>query len=213
MGQYWVPVCLNTNQKVEPHRYGEGAKLMEHSWIHTKFIRSVAGLLTEDGPWHKKHIAWVGDYTDDDLMLTPNCKECIEKKINYECPDFVKALVGECNGTYKQYYRGAKTIDPEEPNKRKLPLEHYILNHTKKLFVDTSKCPVEDESKKYKIKWVIYPLSLLTATSNGMGGGDYNGKNVDIVGTWMGDKISVELEKPKDFEELEPGFTEMESDW
>jgi hypothetical protein len=59
------------------------------------------------------------------------------------------------------------------------------------------------------MKWIIYPLSLLTATSNGRGGGDYHGKNNDSVGYWLGDKISVELEEPKGFEELVPDFTEV----
>jgi len=209
MGQYWVPVCLDLNQKIEPHDYGGGAKIMEHSWLHITFIRSLAGILMKDGPWYKKHIAWVGDYTDYDIKLTAKCKECVEKKIKFECPYFVKAIVGECNGTYQQYYRGAKKINPKEPNKIKLPINHYILNHTKKLFVNTSKCPVEEESKIYGIKWIIYPLSLLTATSNGKGGGDYHGANMEFVGSWMGDKISIQKNEPKIFKELKPNFTEM----
>lgn len=208
MGQYWVPVCLDLNQKLEPHEYDEGAKLMEHSWIHSKFIRSVAGLLMEGQPWYKKHIAWVGDYTDDDPMLTKFCKKCIKGEKNIKCPDYVKAIVGECDGTYQQYYRGAKTIKPTAPSMKKLPLHHFIVNHTKKEFVDTSKCNVEDESKKHKLKWIIYPLSLLTATSNGRGGGDYNGKNEEKVGTWVGDSISIELKKPEGYAEMIPDFTE-----
>jgi hypothetical protein len=209
MGQYWVAVCLDRNQKVKPHDYGAGAKLMEHSWIHAEFIRSVLGLLMKGNPWYKKQIAWVGDYSDDDPMLTQHCNECINDKKNINCPDFVKAIVGECDGTYQQYYRGAKTIKPKAPSIKKLPLHHYMVNHTKMEFVDTKKCKVEEESKEYNMKWIIYPLSLLTATSNGRGGGDYHGKNNDSVGYWLGDKISVELEEPKGFEELVPDFTEV----
>jgi hypothetical protein len=209
MGQYWVAVCLDSNQKVEPHDYGAGAKLMEHSWMHTNFIRSIAGLLMKGGQWYKKQIAWVGDYTDDDPMLTKYCKKCTKSEPKIDCPDFVKAIVGECDGTYQQYYKGAKKINPKAPSIKKLPLHHYIVNHTKMEFVDTKKCKVEDESKEYNMKWIIYPLSLLTATSNGRGGGDYHGKNEDSVGDWLGDKISVELEKPKGFIEIIPDFTEV----
>ena len=42
----------------------------------------------------------------------------------------------------------------------------------------------------------LHPLSLLTAEGNGRGGGDYNGPNMDMVGTWARDVISMENEAP-----------------
>jgi hypothetical protein len=58
----------------------------------------------------------------------------------------------------------------------------YIVNHTKKVYVKKTDG--------------LHPLSLLTAEGNGRGGGDYNGPNMDMVGTWARDVISMENEAP-----------------
>jgi hypothetical protein len=60
----------------------------------------------------------------------------------------------------------------------------YIVNHTKKVYV------------KKNASMYLHPLSLLTAEGNGRGGGDYNGPNMDMVGTWARDVISMENEIP-----------------
>ena len=54
------------------------------------------------------------------------------------------------------------------------------MNHTKKVYV--------------KKNGRFHPLSLLTAEGNGSGGGDYYGPNIDMVGTWARDIISMEDE-------------------
>jgi len=59
----------------------------------------------------------------------------------------------------------------------------YIVNHTKKVYV----------KKNYH---GLHPLAILTAEGNGRGGGDYNGPNMDMVGTWGRDVISMENEAP-----------------
>jgi len=53
----------------------------------------------------------------------------------------------------------------------------YIVNHTKKVYV--------------KKNDGFHPLPLLTAEGNGRGGGDYSGANMEIVGTWARDVISM----------------------
>jgi hypothetical protein len=58
----------------------------------------------------------------------------------------------------------------------------YIVNHTKKVYVKKNNG--------------MHPLPLLTAEGNGRGGGDYYGPNMDIVGTWARDVISMEEEAP-----------------
>lgn len=37
----------------------------------------------------------------------------------------------------------------------------------------------------------IHPLSILVATSNGQGGGDYFGPNKELAGRWKGDRIEA----------------------
>lgn len=58
----------------------------------------------------------------------------------------------------------------------------YIVNHTKKVYIEK--------------KGDFHPLPLLTAEGNGRGGGDYNGPNMDMVGTWARDVISMENKAP-----------------
>jgi hypothetical protein len=78
-------------------------------------------------------------------------------------------------------------ISPKE--KRSAP--RYILNHTKKLFVDKEKT-----SKYY---YAYHPLPILTAEGNGRGGGDC--EDSPLVGSWARDEISVE-ENHYDFVEV-----------
>jgi len=79
-----------------------------------------------------------------------------------------------------------------------------IVNHTKKEYVVCSKIPKDSGDGK------INPLPLLTALGNGRGGGDYYGEVPDIekVGIWARDIISVDFEVPKGFTELKVMFKE-----
>ena len=65
----------------------------------------------------------------------------------------------------------------------------YIVNHTKKVYIYIKKNHSSDTL-------TLHPLPLLTAEGNGRGGGDYNGPNMDMVGTWARDVISMENEAP-----------------
>ena len=58
----------------------------------------------------------------------------------------------------------------------------YIVNHTKRVYIEK--------------KGEFHPLPLLTAEGNGRGGGDYDGENMEMVGTWGRDVISMENEAP-----------------
>ena len=94
-------------------------------------------------------------------------------------------------------YTDAKEIKldnyPEESSGR------YIVNHTKREFVDKDIVPKDPEG------WKVHPLPLLTCEGNGRGGGDYRRDN-DFIGDWARDKISIEKEEPKDFLEICPHF-------
>ena len=77
---------------------------------------------------------------------------------------------------------------------------HYLVNHTKKEYVDYSK--VERNAMYEKAD----PLPILCAEGNGEGCGDYEGNNKELAGIWARDLISLETEKPTDFAELTPRF-------
>lgn len=71
----------------------------------------------------------------------------------------------------------------------------FIVNHTKRLFVDKSKVPKDGGG------YTVHPLPLLTCEGNGRGGGDFR-DGEPLVGSWARDVISVEENAPEDFEEI-----------
>lgn len=84
----------------------------------------------------------------------------------------------------------------------------YLVNYTKRQFVSMNnylkqKCINNDG-------WIMHPLPLLIAKTNGVGGGDYNGINQQWVGYWAGDSIATSFFKPNfnEFVEILPFFTE-----
>lgn len=113
----------------------------------------------------------------------------------------VESLIGPSGIFYKSRLVWAGDYADNEPNSEKnlytmceakspfvsrdpIVSYTYIVNHTKKVYVK------KDDSM------YLHPLSLLTAEGNGRGGGDYNGPNIDMVGSWARDVISMENEAP-----------------
>ena len=76
---------------------------------------------------------------------------------------------------------------------------NYIVNHTKKLYVNN----INNNNNN-----IIHPLPLLICEGNGRGGGDYNGTDYNLVGTWARDVISMEFDKPDNYTELICEFKE-----
>ena len=66
MGQYYKPIILN--EKNEPVKawhalhYGNGLKLMEHSWIDNNFVAVVEHELLNN----PQRLVWAGDYADEE---------------------------------------------------------------------------------------------------------------------------------------------------
>jgi len=196
MGQYYHPTNIDKKQFVYSHSIKEkytsddgrtfesrvGLKLMEHSYIDNPMMNLVERLLMPDGAWHKNSIVWAGDYADG---------EGIESDRNGGTLNWY-LIVGE-NKENEVNHEGMTEKIPEE--------YRYIINHTKKQFVD--------KSKLVEGKWgIIHPLSLLTAEGNGRGGGDYRGSREDEVGLWARDSISVETKAPEGFTEIDGQFKE-----
>lgn len=158
---------------------GQGLKLMEHSYLKNKMMLCVEALLVEGGEWNKTPIVWAGDYSD-----------AVRGELTY---------YDMCNRTDEGEHI-AKELIPKPLTAKQAKEFRFIVNHTKKEFVDKTKVPSNDG-------WQIHPLSLLTSSGNGRGGGDFRGEN-EFVGTWATDVISVEKEIPADFKEIVPNFIE-----
>jgi len=175
MGQYYFTVILDDEGNIvawmNACAYDEGVKLMEHSYLTSKFVNTVEFSLSPEGAYHKSRVVWAGDYADDEQRY------------------YKKNLYALCNDDE------TKLIRPEPMSAAKY---RYIVNHTKKQYVDKKK--VHE----------LHPLPLLTVEGNGRGGGDFHDAPA-FVGSWARDVISVEDALPEeDFQELAFVFTESE---
>ena len=180
MGQYYKPVILGekTEENHETvkawmysHEYDNRLKLMEHSYQGNNFVSTFEKQLSRKGDYHKSRVVWSGDYADNEPDL----------KIIYEGKEHNANLYSLCN-----------CENEIKPKVSKTDTYPYILNHTKKLFVDKNKVPEIKDWEGAK----IHPLPLLTCEGNGRGGGDFRGDEKGIVGSWARDVISVEKTNP-----------------
>ena len=147
---------------------------MEHSWVGNPFVNVVEKLIAEGGQWFGQRIVWAGDYADPEVDEDGNVIMVMNDGKPHE-----RNLYDICD---------ENNIKVEQT---KLKMYRYVINETKKQFVDKTKIIDEDG-------WKIHPLPLLTCIGNGRGGGDYRGEdNNNVIGTWARDVITVSTRKPK----------------
>lgn len=170
MGQYYKPISLTRNQHLYSHDYDNGLKLMEHSWVGNYFVNTVMSLLKRSGAWYNNRIVWAGDYADDEPKLNENLYGLQEKE---------------------------NRINPKEDSD--FLKNRYLVNVTKKEFVDVLRKYSENKETNPNDVWVIHPLPLLTCEGNGRGGGDLH-KHVDhpIIGSWARNRLYVTKKRPNE---------------
>lgn len=171
MGQYYKPVILKDNKKtveafMYSHDYGNGLKLMEHSYIDNTFVEAFETLI-EGNP---QRVVWAGDYADEDKGMATN--------VYSRCKD---SLLASPSGKVKASSK-------------------FIINHSKKQFVDKDRVP--EMSADWADGMKIHPLPLLTCEGNGRGGGDFRGEEKNLVGAWARDVISIDKVVPDGFNEI-----------
>ena len=168
MGQYYYPIILNSDGKIVvwmcAHNYNNGLKLMEHSYLGNNFVSTFEFGLSPEGPHYKSRVVWAGDYADKELDQ--------EKNLYQMCDEYTMI----------------------SPQVKETKMYRYIINHSKKQYVDKTKAPKQEN-------FALHPLPLLTCEGNGRGGGDYRGES-PLIGSWARDVISVEEVAPEGFEEL-----------
>ena len=168
MGQYYYPIILNSDGKIVvwmcAHNYNNGLKLMEHSYLGNNFVSTFEFGLSPEGPHYKSRVVWAGDYADKELDQ--------EKNLYQMCDEYTMI----------------------SPQVKETKMYRYIINHSKKQYVDKTKAPKQEN-------FALHPLPLLTCEGNGRGGGDYRGES-PLIGSWARDIISVEEVAPEGFEEL-----------
>ena len=210
MKQYYTCVNLTQKQFLAPHNRNTFTTLMVQGWLGNPRLFAVSYLLAPGQPWHKTKIVWAGDCMDDGVFLP---KYALDKKQNlyiFALDHFYGKTLDVYEVIKEMYFAEAVAKILEDCRQDEIFYSlvdifnkefRFILNHAKKEFVDKLKCPACSDG------WIIHPLSLLTSSGNGRGGGDYRGKS-DYVGTWAGDVISVESELPTGFKEIQPNFIE-----
>jgi len=144
MGQYYKPVSVEKREHVYSHDFGNGLKLMEHSWIGNAFVGVVEDLIAEGGAWHGDRIVWAGDYADPEKNRKSNLWDLCKNQIKPEVT--------------KNNYRYVLNLDTKE----------YV--DTKK--VPLSDVYIDEKGKPWP--FTIHPLPLLTCDGNGRGGGDFH---------------------------------------
>ena len=202
MGQYYKCVILKNDWKetnkpvraaLSSYDFDNGAKLMEHSYVHNKYVSAFMRLVHElDKDRSGLPCVWCGDYADTfSTESLPLFKKMNTNTQKYEICGGFQAYneacdwMGEYGGKKSNEYLDVIKLVNDAPKH----YYNYIINHTKKQYV---KVPKYD-----KTKWLIHPLPILLADGNGKGSGDYyEGKygekhNANFVGLWAYDTISV----------------------
>lgn len=103
MGQYWIPVCLDTKEFIDPHKLGTGLKLFEQVSDHPGTAAALVVLCTAMpeqrgggdlrphpiiGRWAGKRVALVGDYAEDsDLPAEFEASTIYQRCVNGEWTD------------------------------------------------------------------------------------------------------------------------------
>lgn len=176
MGQYFNPAILGKNKKtVVKWMYSHDYSNGLKLMEHSWLTNNFVNTFESLIFKNPQPVVWAGDYGE----------ECKGRKSNIytRCLDKLKVII--------------KT-DLTDKDTR------FVINHTKKIFVDKKKVPKSTAKWIGKSIYKIHPLPLLTAEGNGNGGGDYFGNDTnELVGSWARDTISVDNLKPnKDYSEL-----------
>ena len=189
MGQYYFPVILDDKNNVINWAYSHDFKHRDKR-DDGRIITYGTGLKLMEHSWRKnslvgfimkqihnkpQRIVWAGDYADNEPGQEQNIYSLCEDTLKFKAKSF------------------------------KVKSLRYIVNHTKKQFVDLDALPENDD-------WQIHALPLLTCEGNGRGGGDYHGKGP--VGKWARDVIEsckYLKEIPEGYKEIKPNFKEERS--
>lgn len=132
---------------------------------------------------------------------------------HYCCGDDVR-LVGDYGDDYGSltnyqnlYYYTENFKDFNTEGKKEKKCSRFAVNYKKREYVDFEKLIEDADGLKYNTL-----LLLLAGPENGSGGGDYNGRNTDMVGRWYGSFNKVvfyddeSVLKNLNFNEIIPNF-------
>ncbi len=190
MGQYYRPITQRNktikvyNRNVVYNGTPEYtlAKIMEHSWWKNDAVNAVC----KDIYQHKTptRLIWMGDYADTFLE-------------SFNFPDWNGLKQEQLLELMKKTWN----CEGDNVNPPEFSLDgKYIVNHTKKCYLDCNEYYENSKMYYYDDIWCIHPLPILTCIGNGQGGGDYtcptDDSSFEYVGTWAWDKLTIEDTAP-----------------
>jgi hypothetical protein len=190
MGQYYIPCILTENKKqVKAWVYSHDIKY-NHKRSDGSVIEIGNGLKLMEHSYLKNDFVMAFE-----SLIIDNPENVVW------CGDYADEVKGCKTNLYDRCKDKTKVIPIERPT---IMITRYVINHDKKEFVDKYK--VVENEHGYK----LHPLPLLTCNSNGRGGGggdfyvdaEENQGNVELIGKWAYDKISVSSKKPKGYNEI-----------
>ena len=187
MGQYYIAINVDKKEYIHPHRYDNGLKLMEWSYIGNHFANALLNLIAHR--WKGDRVYVVGDYAD----LSD------ESEVWYPELENLTEELGLHDGDYKNFPDDYSLYTYAQAHYKHLPKSkvghkklagRYIYNTLDKTYIDLQHVPVFHYDGW---KWRVSPWSLLLAMGNGRGGGDYRDHNKNKVGQWAGESQYLEI--------------------
>lgn len=166
---------------------------MEHSYVGNWYVKEYERALAEE--FYGYPLVWSGDYADNRFNADVHSKAL--EFIDNQTRKNAKALGYRKNENGRwgeEYIRDGVTATEKslavavDYDMLASTTYEYIINFTKKMFI---RIPKKGEGL------TIHPLPLLCADGNGRGGGDYEGTNMELIGSWAFDRIGVSNELPK----------------
>ena len=207
MGQYYHPTMIDQEGNISwinTHAYGNGLKLMEHSYIGNSVMNAVFSQIKD----HPLRVAWMGDYSNEQEG------DAYENKLMWEA--FLRIYDAVYGDDMEQHLIQPEPMDFDLESKG-----WYLVNHTQRQYISMDACMARNKWKESWKNWqtgeteeydmCIHPLSLLTACGNDRGCGDYHAEFPDYnkVGTWAFDLIELTQKKPVKYQEVMYSFTEQ----
>ena len=162
-------------------------KMVEHAHLDTTTTLVVEWYLSPDGPYGDGTygLVWAGDYGPKSAPGGQPLHYYVDELLASD--DMAKL------GTAKPVLMSWETAFETHALKRGEILNakswRYIVNHTKKTYLDKAVLSLEDDS-------LFHPMCILTAEGNGCGGGDYHGINKTRASLWAYDVVGVSNEIP-----------------
>lgn len=183
MGQYYDAVLQDKDgEQFSTSRIGN-LKLMEHAWFGDNLMNKVEYKLYHN----PMRVLWLGDYADDDVIKSVTAGKPQVKPVDESHEIFA------INNTFSVAGK-------------------FLVNHDKKQYINIDRYYEKNAYPVWREQLdCIHPLPILTNISNGEGGGDYFGVNMELAGSWAWDVIEITDNAPNGYAEALFTFNEKSS--